>query len=237
MDLIKGISQLDQSEANTWIRRCTNSLRRSVVRPLRALDLYALYSLRRSGILLTDGWFRSFREQASIDAQGEPLPWVTYPAIEFLRRRLRADMSVFEYGSGGSTLWWAKRVSEVVSVEHDRSWFEKLSSSIPANVSLFHIELNDGGRYSRKIAEYNGKFDIVVVDGRDRVNCLKNSLRALNPGGVIVLDNSDRPQYAAGVEWLMANGFRKIEFVGMAPIVHSKNETAIFYRDDNVLGI
>lgn len=204
---------------------------------LEALDLYSAYCLRRAGPLFEDGWFRSYREQASVDAAGAPLPWITYPAIEFIHRRIKPEMSVFEYGSGGSTLWWAKRVSEVISVEHDRDWFERMQDHIVPNLKAYQIDLVYGGAYSRKIQEFENRFDIVVIDGRDRVNCLKNSLRALKTSGVIILDNSDLPDYAEGVNFLLANGFRKIEFVGLFPMTLNKGETAIFYRDQNVLGV
>lgn len=204
---------------------------------LHLLDLHSLYSLRRGGLLLEDGWFRSYREQAPVDAAGAPLPWITYPAIEFIRRRVKPEMSVFEYGSGGSTTWWANQVSTVVSVEHDRPWFEKLQRNPHPRVKAYQIDLIYGGAYSRKILEFENCFDVVVIDGRDRVNCLKNCLTALRPTGVVVLDNSDRPEYAEGVNFLLANGFRKIEFVGLFPMTTHKGETAIFYRDKNVLGV
>lgn len=50
-------------------------------------------------------------------------PWLSYEAIDFLSRHLRSDMKLFEYGSGGSTLFFAKIVGEIVSVEHDKNWF------------------------------------------------------------------------------------------------------------------
>jgi hypothetical protein len=73
-------------------------------------NLTAIYSLYRTGPLKDDGWFRSCREQASVDANGNPIPWITYPAIEFLVKRINNQLSVFEYGCGNSTLWWASRV-------------------------------------------------------------------------------------------------------------------------------
>jgi precorrin-6B methylase 2 len=204
---------------------------------LKFLDLYSLFSLRRQGPLFEDGWFRSNREGASIDASGEPLPWVTYPAIEFIKRRVKPEMSVFEYGSGGSTRWWANLVSHVVSVEHDRQWFEKLSAMKCANIELFQIDLINGGEYSKKIAQYENQFDIVVVDGEDRVNCIKHCLGALTESGVVIVDNSDRSQYAEGTTYLFEHGFRKLEFIGFCPIVNLKSETSIFYRSKNVFGI
>ena len=204
---------------------------------LKKMDLYSLYSLKKSGPLKDDGWFRSFTEEASIDAEGAPLPWLTYPAIEFIKKRINKDLSVFEYGCGGSTLWWAPRVREVVSVEHDKKWYDKVVSKVPDNVSINHIELVYGGNYSKKITEFKNKFDIIVIDGRDRVNCALNCLDALTLNGVIIWDNSDRPEYSDGYTYLTEHGFNKIEFVGMCPVVNFKTETGIFYRQNNIFNI
>lgn len=215
---------------------------RKIIKPplmalLKRLDLYSLFMLRQAGPLREDGWFRSFREKAPVDAAGNPLPWITYPALEFLRHRVLGDMSVFEYGCGASTLWWAARVTEVVSVEHDRGWYEKVVSCAPGNVTVTHVPLDYGGAYAGKIAEHVQRFDIVVLDGRDRVNCSRNSLASLKDGGVIIWDNSDREEYEEGFRFLFDHGFRKIEFVGFAPGIVDRMETGIFYRPGNCLGI
>jgi hypothetical protein len=57
-------------------------------------------------------------------------PWLVFAAIQFLERNLRRDMSVYEYGAGGSTLFFAERVREVVAVEHDKDWISKVSRMI-----------------------------------------------------------------------------------------------------------
>lgn len=215
----------------------TALLRRPFVWALQAMDLHGLYSLKRWGPLLDDGWFRSYREGASVDAAGAPLPWITYPAIEFIKRRVQPEMSVFEYGSGGSTIWWSKHVKEVISIEHDRTWFEKIRESVASRATISQVELEYGGAYSKAIQKYQRRFDIVVVDGRDRVNCIKNCLQALKSTGIIILDNSDRPEYAEAFDFLHSNGFRHVEFVGLCPIVNLKCETSIFYRNDNGFGI
>ncbi|HET6513953.1 MAG TPA: hypothetical protein VFG09_02250 [Thermodesulfovibrionales bacterium] len=204
---------------------------------LKKMDLYSLYSLKKFGLLKEYGWFKSFKEEISVDANGNPLPWITYPSIEFLSKRINSNMSVFEYGSGGSTVWWASRVKDIVSVEHNKEWYRKTLTSVPVNVKLHYIELDYGRAYSEKISEYKNTFDIVVIDGRDRVNCAKNSIAALKPEGVIIWDNSDREEYSEGYQFLLENGFRKIEFIGLAPICPFKAETAIFYRTNNCLGI
>lgn len=188
-------------------------------------------------MLKEDGWFRSFRAEESVDAGGNPIPWITYSAIEFLKNRIHSEMSVFEYGCGGSTLWWASKVKEVVSVEPNKDWYKKISGKLPYNVNLYYIELASNGDYSKKITEFKNKFDIIFIDGEDRVNCIINSLYALKAEGVIVCDNSDRIEYRKGYNFLFEHGFSKIEFVGMCPIVTYKSETGIFYRPNNCLGI
>lgn len=212
-------------------------LKKAARKILESLDLYGAYSLWRGGMLREEGWFRSIREQASIDAQGNPLPWITYSAIEFLAPRLKPHMHVFEFGCGGSTRWWAERVERVVSCEHDRSWYERVAPQLPANVELHHVPLDPPGEYCRTAQRSGETFDLIVIDGRDRVNCALASLDSLKPDGVILWDNSDRPDYEQGYQALFERGFKKLEFRGMAPMVGIKNETGVFYRPDNCLGI
>src|SRR5438270_13938588 len=50
------------------------------------------------------------------------LPWFSYAAIDFLETFLEPHMSVCEYGSGGSTVFFARRVESVVSIEDNRQW-------------------------------------------------------------------------------------------------------------------
>ncbi len=204
---------------------------------LKSVGMYVCYSIKTRGPLKESGWLRSFDEGQPVDAQGGPVPWMVYPAVDFLAPRLRSDMSVFEYGSGNSTLWWAARVREVVSCEHDQAWYEKIRARAPANVTMVHVPLETGGEYSRKVGEYRDAFDIVVVDGRDRVNCAINALPALKAGGVILFDDTYRVEYQEGYDALERAGFRKLDFVGLAPVFNQYGQTGLFYRPGNCLGI
>jgi hypothetical protein len=204
---------------------------------LKAVGLYTWYSISTKGPLKDSGWLRSFDQGEPVDAAGGPVPWMVYPAVDFLAPRLHADMSVFEYGSGNSTLWWAARVRELVSCEHDPVWYGKIRARVPANVTMHHVPLVTGGDYSKKVADYRGAFDIVVIDGRDRVHCAINAVPALKPGGVILWDDTYRVEYQEGYDALARAGFRKIAFVGLAPVFNQYGETGIFYRPGNCLGI
>jgi hypothetical protein len=69
-------------------------------------------------------WRRSLRAHAG--ALKDETPWITFAASRFLDRILSRRMRVFEYGAGGSTLFFCKRAESVISVEHDPSWREKV---------------------------------------------------------------------------------------------------------------
>lgn len=83
-------------------------------------ELEIVHVLRLRKYLRAVGWTRSAIGGRAVDADGEPYPWLTYPAVQFLEGRIRAEFRVFEYGSGSSTLWWSRRVASVVSCDHHR---------------------------------------------------------------------------------------------------------------------
>jgi len=196
-----------------------------------------LLGFKTGGYLHDIGWTNSIATGDIVDLANKPLPWVTYPFIAFIDDRLRKDFEIFEFGSGNSTLYYAARVRSVTSVENDRFWFEKINNSMPANVNLFYCELIYGGAYCKYALSTNKEYDIVVVDGRDRVNSCLNSIVALKPGGVIILDDSERKEYGPAHIFFSRNGFKKIDFWGIAPAVNYLKCTTIFYRNDNCLGI
>jgi len=200
--------------------------------------LKQLLSMETSGYLYEIGWIESFKKQLPIDRDGKPLPWVTYSFIDFISDRLDGNMDIFEYGSGNSTLWYAQKVNSVTSVEHDKQWFEKIKNSMPDNVSIYNEELVYGGKYSQFSENLGLKFDIVIVDGRDRVNCMKSAINSVKSNnGVIILDDSERESYKNGVEFLIKKGFKKIDFWGISPGLFYKKCTTIFYKENNCLGI
>ena len=183
------------------------------------------------------GWLKSTELGIPVDKHGKPLPWYTYPIICFLEKRVKPWMRIFEYGSGNSTLWWSELVSSVISIEHNRTWFDKMKKSIPANVDYRYCELIDGGNYCKVVSEYGHSFDIIIIDGRDRINCAKNALSALAKNGIIIWDNSDRDEYLEGYNYLIKKDFKRLDFLGYGPINTYSWCTSIFYRDDNWFGI
>lgn len=85
------------------------------------------------------GWERSRREMRPVRADGSPLPWFTFSAIEFLHRIVDGGMRVFEYGAGYGTLWW-QRAALVHSIDHDPTWISELRPKLGPNVELTLVE-------------------------------------------------------------------------------------------------
>jgi hypothetical protein len=184
--------------------------------------------------LLVSGWLNSVFRGAPVNAEGRPIPWYTYPAIEFLERTAGADQRVFEWGSGNSTLWWAERARQVVSVEHDRRWYEQIRSTMPQHVTLQHCVAAED--YVVQIAKYpRGTFSTVVIDGEARNECARLAAEYADARGIIVFDNSDRRGFSDGVAHLSAQGWKRIDFYGLIPSYLYKNCTSVFFRDDAVL--
>lgn len=190
-----------------------------------------------SGYLSKIGYLNSCIYKSSIDNFKNPIPWVTYPFIDFIENRLNKNILIFEYGAGNSTLWYSKLVHKVFSIEHNIDWFNNIKNNSFENILINHIELDYDGKYCRFIHTFNLLFNIVIVDGRDRVNCLIQATKSLRDDGVIVLDDSEREQYKYGVEYLLNLGFKKIDFWGIAPSISFKKCTSIFYKNNNCLGI
>lgn len=117
-----------------------------------------------------------FRWKAALEAGAtsmrERMPWISFPAIDYLKRTLKRTDRVFEYGGGGSTLFWSERVAEVVTVEHDEQWFLSLEkhmktihgaqwtgNKLPAAAGELvpHPDPADPAHYASSDANYTGK--------------------------------------------------------------------------------
>jgi len=161
------------------------------------------------------------------------LPWLPFRLIDLLDERLEPGMRVFEFGGGGSTLWFLDHGLEVVTDEHDAAWARILEqATASASWSLLVHSLDDGGAaYVDAIGDYpDGHFDLVVVDGRYRVRCVAASLAKVRPGGMLVVDDTDRERYAAALE---AVPWPRADIVGFAPAKPSLSYASVLVRPDD----
>jgi hypothetical protein len=164
------------------------------------------------------GHLRSGATGTAIDAAAAPIPWYTYPAIEYLRQIDFAQADVFEYGSGHSTLFWASRARSVTSVDDDREWYDRLSPRLPPNCEL--ILETDLYAYPCVIERTGRLFDVIVIDGAARGNtrlkCARRALGVLREGGLIILDNADWLPESSRL--LRDAGLIQVDMTGFGPV-------------------
>jgi hypothetical protein len=201
------------------------------------LIAFNLLLLRKKSYLYSSGWVESIKRGYPCRADGSELPWINYPAIRLLEERIKNNFRVFEFGSGYSTLFFARLAQTVVSVENDNTWFGNMKSRVPGNVTLLYRKKDKDGFYCRSISEAGGEYDLVLVDGKDRVNCVKQAVGCLSARGVILLDDSERPQYAECMEFMRGKGFRGLILDGLKPTGDEGVSATIFYRERNCLDI
>jgi hypothetical protein len=177
---------------------------------------------------------------------------MVFEAVEWLQNYLKPEMKVFEWGAGGSTLFLAKRVQSVITVEHDPAWKQQIFNHLKRN--QFHnvdLELHEpddscgsqnrffstDSRYEglsfQKYVEAIGKFsddtfNLVVVDGRARPSCICHAISKICQGGYLLLDNSELEIYDQGKK--AVSNWPYHEFCGPGPYIKSFWATTIWQK-------
>jgi tRNA A58 N-methylase Trm61 len=183
------------------------------------------------------------------DCLDKRIPWMVWEAIAALDQHLRPGMRVFEWGSGGSTLFWLKHGCTVVSIDHTPGWPKKVLQRVAEKnldrIDIRHVQASPGtchdfaSRFAPKLCfrsyvtaiDNEGTFDVVCVDGRARVACVRRAIEHVAHGGIMVLDNSDRSFYAPAVDALASLGWTCQSFSGAGPESKGRQwKTSIFRR-------
>jgi hypothetical protein len=180
------------------------------------------------------------------------VPWWTYDAIEEVESFLSSRRaSVFEYGSGASTVWLAKRAAKVISVEHDADWYALVSERVAPKDELCPVDLRlvratmvghdppsdqiytsqkpqarglAFEAYANEVERAGGPFDLIVIDGRAREACLQHAIPYLAEGGLIVFDNSHRARYRVAID---KTGLKAVRLAGLTPSLPYPDETTL----------
>lgn len=170
------------------------------------------------------GHARSLKSRRPEAANGLPLPWYTYPAIEYCSQFDVTGLDLFEYGSGNSSLFWAHRGANVWCVEHDREWYESMRIK---SAQLRGITLRESAEaYASAIGELGRQFDIVIVDGAWRNECAEQAIRYVKNDGLLIVDNTD--WYTDVAQFLQARGYFQVDFNGFGPVNNYCWTTSIF---------
>jgi len=177
------------------------------------------------------------------------VPWWTYGAAARVAEHLAAlggRARVFEYGSGASSVWLARRAAHVTSVEHHPGFAALVralarDAGVAARLDLVEVgptrsdapvapsgrrgeEGLDYAAYVAALDAVPGDLDLVVVDGRARAACVEAAARRLAPGGLVLLDDSQRPRYASA---LASSGLAVHRYRGWVPSLPYPRESAV----------
>lgn len=171
------------------------------------------------------------------------LPWVSWGAIDRLEALVRPGMRVFEWGGGGSTLFWLGKGCHVTTVESSEFWLKAMKEEIAqrgwsdrAEMRLVEAEKQEPALISRYVQEvHQGKpWDIVLVDGLEesyvgRVACLREipGKGVVNPGGFLVLDDAWRENYQVTPSIL--DGWKRETYRGLGPCRPGVTQTDIYH--------
>lgn len=174
------------------------------------------------------GHLRSAITGKPVDRHGEPIPWLTYPIIDFLSARDFSQRAILEWGAGHSTLWWSKRAKSVVAYETDREWYEWLKRRVPSNVDIRLTSLDSASFNDAELTSY----DVIVVDGAgERAARLQASIPHLAEFGAFIIDNTNDDKYSPMVGKLKSIGFSEIDFHGYIPGAAHRCTTSLLFRD------
>jgi hypothetical protein len=185
-----------------------------------------------------------FRQDPTV---GVNSPWWNRHAIRYLEGELRPGQRVFEWGSGGSTAWFASKGAQVTSVEHNQEWVGKVKSrglhadirAIPGAVTgkiaepyLTHNLTDERRRffddYIATIDEFpEDSLDVVLVDGMCRAECFRRARPKVRPGGLLIIDDSDMPPYRSLGK--LVPGWEKTAFAGFK-VSKDLRQTTFFRR-------
>lgn len=142
-------------------------------------------------------------------------PMLAPRVIEHLEATLSPSSVGFEWGSGGSTVWFARHCGRVVSVEHSDVWYQNVLSRLEGegikNVDYRHVALDHPSEeptysvypsqpeYVAAIEGFEDRtFDFCLVDGHYRQACVLASVGKLKLGGLLIVDDTQRMPQA---EW------------------------------------
>lgn len=176
------------------------------------------------------------------------LPWYSFAAIDWIEKNIKPTHRVFEYGGGGSSLFYASRACSVTVAESHVDWAFVIRNSARdggySNVHVVHHQLNDDDAASFAnhpffdCIEEGAPWDVISVDcfcgfgtgglgGALRPHALSLAKRSLASNGFIILDDS----WLYAAELKACSGWTVRDFASLGPSRYGLTSTAILTRE------
>lgn len=140
-------------------------------------------------------------------------PWYVESFLEVLATWDLYDKVIWEYGLGASSIWWAYNSKAVYGVDSNKEWYNGVKNRLTELNISDKTYLNYAAVIEEdQITDYNFAFanecknayinaihiadihfDIVVVDGLYRDECIAEALKKMKPGAILIVDNWQQP--------------------------------------------
>jgi len=155
---------------------------------------------------------------------------------------------VFEWGSGGSTVWLTGKGAEVIAIECKAEWQHLVQDRSPDADVRFIPGADTGSLRSEaqfsEFADYkpffddyvaaidgfaDDTFDLIVIDGISRCHCAERAAEKVRPNGIVVLDDTQWDFFAPA--FVTFQGWETTRFRGFKrPFPSGIYETTFFHR-------
>ena len=168
-------------------------------------------------------------------------PWWPYDAIAWVAKQIQPQAQVFEYGGGGSTLWLADKGATVTVVEHDAAWRQKLNTALSGKAKVLRRDIDITGKLTSTVVpgffdnyvsaideEPDDSLDLVIIDGRARIDCVRHARLKVRPGGLLLLDDTQRGRYQPAIKLL--SDWKRHDFTGLKPGNPLPTQTSVWRR-------
>lgn len=133
----------------------------------------------------------------------KPKPILT-EAATILFRALATGKTVFEFGSGGSTLWLSGFVTKLHSIEDNQQWYNAVQEALINTEIPFILQLVATKDIHTTINS-TSLWDIVFVDCLhqiSRINSIRSGSQHVKLGGWLIADDYNFPKVKQGVDEL-----------------------------------
>jgi predicted O-methyltransferase YrrM len=119
-------------------------------------------------------------------------PWIIAEVVTFIAKLLKenSNANVLEFGSGCSTAFITQYTNNLVTIEDNLKWYQTVQEYVAQNNLVVDLRLVQNGYYKECLKLPKNYFDLILVDGRHRMNCLRYAREIVKPGGILILDDS-----------------------------------------------
>ena len=197
----------------------------------RTLSSILTWHALRTHALEQIGWNQTRRIRSAV-LHGIPIPWFTYASVQFIDQIIPTSAHVLEVGGGNSSLFWINRGNQLVTIETNQIWTNRITSSNRFDRNhheVITIPMENQEAISNALGDR--LFDVVISDGLgDRRELGTYLSTRVKENGILIWDNSDRGPDNDAIEGLRQDGWKSLDFFGLGPINAYCTKITILHR-------